>query len=59
MVTEAPEHQTKVWGFLKDTTKSYLEILEEIHAGYQAQTTGEDIHGVPGGGASTNIALAR
>ena len=43
-------------GFLKDTTKSYTEILEEMHADYWAQTTGEDICGVPGRTAA-NIEL--
>ena len=36
MVIEASELQTKVRDFLKDTTKSYMEIFEEIHADYRA-----------------------
>ena len=59
MVIEAPELQAEVRGFLKDTTKPYVEILEEIYTEYHAQTSGEDIRGVPGDRASTNIALAR
>ena len=54
MIIEAPELQTEVRGFLEDTTKSYTEILEEIYAGYKAQTTGEDIRGVPGSSTTTS-----
>ena len=59
MVIEAPELKTEVRGFPKDSTKSYVEILENIHADYRAQTTGEDIRGVLGGGSLTNITLTR
>ena len=48
MVIEAPELQTEVRGFLKDTTKSYMEILGIIHSDYRVNTTGKDIRGVPG-----------
>ena len=48
MVIEAPELQTEVRSFLKDTTKTYMEILEVIHANCRGQTTGEDIRGVLG-----------
>ena len=58
MVIESPELQTEVREFLKDRTKSYTEILEEIHADYQVQTAGEDIQGVLGG-ATANITLTR
>ena len=54
MVIEAPEPQTEVLGFFNDTTKLYMEILEEIHADYRVQTTGEDILGVPGGSTTTS-----
>ena len=47
----------EVRGFLKDTTKSSTEILEEIHEDYRAQTAGEDICVVPRG-AAANITLA-
>ena len=43
MVIEAPELQTEVRGFLKDRTKAYVKILEEIHADYRAQTSGKYI----------------
>ena len=36
MIIEAPELQTEVRSFLKDTTKLYMEILEGIHADYRA-----------------------
>ena len=59
-VIEAPELQTKVQGFLKDTFKSYIEVLEDIHADYRAQAMEEDIRGVPGGKTNSMItALAR
>ena len=58
MVIEAPGLQTKVRGFLKDTTKNYTDILEEIHADYWAKKTGEDIRGVLGE-IATSIALVR
>ena len=48
MVIEAPELQTEVQGLLKNTTKLYMEILEEIHADYRSQKAGEDIRGVLG-----------
>ena len=51
MVIEAPELQTEVRGFLKDATKSYTEIIENIYIDYWVHKTGEDIHGVPGGTA--------
>jgi len=57
MVMEVLELQTEVWGFLKDPSKSYIEILEQIHADYRAQTTGKYIRGVPG--PSTYIVLAQ
>jgi len=59
-VIEAPELQTEVRGFLKDTSTIYIEGLEDIHANYRAQVTGEDIRGVPGGETNSTItALAR
>ena len=59
MMIEAPELQTEVWGFLKDTTKSYMEILEQIHADYRAQTTGEGIRGVSGVSTTTSTFSCR
>ena len=59
-VIGAPKLQTEVWGFLKDTSKTYIEVLEDIHADLRAQATGEDIRGVPGGEInSTTTAFAR
>jgi len=40
MSNEAKELQQEVKGFLKDNSSSYHEILENIHAYYWAQTTG-------------------
>ena len=42
-VIEAPELQTEVRDFLKDTSKSYIEVLEDIHNNYRAQATGGGI----------------
>ena len=46
-VIEALELQTEVRGFLKDISRTYIEVLEDIRAEYRAQATGEDIRGVP------------
>jgi hypothetical protein len=43
MAIDAPELQSEVKRFLKDPTVSYSETLENIHAGYRAQTTTEDM----------------
>ena len=59
MVIEAPELQTEVRGFLKDTTKTYMETLEVIHADYRAQTTGKDIRGVSGVPTTTSTLSCR
>ena len=59
MTIEAPALQTEIRGFLKDTTKSYTEILEEIHTNYRAQVTGEDIRGFPGGTTTTSALVKR
>ena len=59
MVIETPELQTEVPGFLKDTTKPHVELLEEIHTDYRAQTTGKDIRGVPGGYTTTSTLWRR
>ena len=41
MAIEAKELQHEVKGFLKGSSSTYAEILENIHADYRAQTTGE------------------
>ena len=59
-VIEAPELQIEVWGFLKDMSITYIQVLEDIHANYHAQATWEDIRGVPGGEMNSTItALTR
>ena len=40
-VIEAPKLQTDVWGFLKDTSLYYAEVLEYIYTNYRAQEMGE------------------
>ena len=56
----SPELQTKVRGFLNDTSKSYIEVLEDIHTNYYAYARGENIRGVPGGEMNSTItALTR
>ena len=59
IVIEAPGLQTEVRVFLKDTTESYTETLEEIHADYRAQTTGEDIRGLACASMTTLTLLRR
>ena len=59
VVIEAPELQIEVRGLLKDTTKLYMEILEEIHADCKAQATGEDIRGFPGCSTTTSTLSRR
>ena len=54
MTIEAPELQTEVKRFLKDTDSLYSEILEIIHADYRAQTTGKDIIGASGVNTTTS-----
>jgi anthranilate/para-aminobenzoate synthase component I len=43
MAIDAPELQSEVKKFLKDTSVSYSETLENIHADYRAQTTTENM----------------
>ena len=56
-VIESLELQIEVRVFFKYSTKTYIEILEEIQANYWAQTICKDICRYPGG-LSKNIALA-
>jgi len=43
MAIEAKELQTEVKSFLRDTSSTYSETLELIHARFRVQTTGENL----------------
>jgi len=55
MAIEAKELQTEVKGFLRDTSATYSETLELIHADFRVQTTGEHLHDTTTQSGSTAI----